>query len=325
MGLPKQTGESFPHQNLMLFRKALFLFMLIAAFASFDFAQNNVTPAIDSNLFSNSLGMDFITLPSGEYMMGSDDFDIDLACAATKNVKECKEIWTDNEKPKHQVNLQSGTLMMRSEVTQSQWKALMGTTIEQQRDKWGKYYVFFGKIEKKYQLRGVGPDMPMYWVSWNEVGEFVRRMNDRNDGLVYSLPSEAQWEYGCRAGTSKTLYSFGNKISQNDANTIWSNDRYLETTVKVEAYRPNRYGLFDMEGNVGEWTADMYFEKYEGRPTDGSANLSKRGEKFGANVRVLRGGAYNSSPFNSRCAKRTWNFENDGFQNTGFRLTAQKK
>ncbi|MBX3293975.1 MAG: formylglycine-generating enzyme family protein [Acidobacteria bacterium] len=308
-------------------KKRLFalLFFLLGVPVSVAFSQLNTPPT--ANRFTNNLGMEFVSIPSGEFMMGSDDSDIDLACAATKNIKGCKSFWTDGERPKHKVNIGSGILMMRFEVTQAQWKEVMGSSIDQQRDKWGRYSrsLFFIKIEGKYKLNGVGPDIPMYWVSWSEVNEFVRRMNDRNDGLNYTLPSEAEWEYACRAGSSETLYSFGNIITRKDANTVWNDGRYLDTIVKVGSYRPNAFGLFDMVGNVGEWTADMYFDNYEGHPSDGSPNLSKRGKMFGENVRVIRGGGYSSSPFNARCARRVWNFENKGFADTGFRLVARRK
>jgi formylglycine-generating enzyme required for sulfatase activity len=303
------------------------IFFILALTISETFAQLGTSPTVNRDSFRNSLGMEFITIPPGEFMMGSDDREIDLACASSGNVDECKKLWTDDEVPKHKVNIPAGILMMRFEVTQTQWSAVMGTSIEQQRDKWGKYWesIFFVKVEKKYKLRGVGPDIPMYWISWSEVNEFLRRMNDRNDGMIYSLPSEAEWEYGCRAGTSRTLYSFGNVITQKDANTVWTDGKYIDTVVKGGSYQANPFGLYDMEGNVSEWTADMYFDNYEGLPIDGSPNLSKRGKIFGEDVRVIRGGGSSSSPFHARCASRVWNFENDGFSDTGFRLVARKK
>ena len=190
---------------------ALFAFSVLVFAASKVFAQPGTPRTVSPNSVINSLGMEFITIPSGDFMMGSDDADIDLACSSSGNVKDCKKIWTNDEAPKHKANIPTGILMMRFEITQAQWHTVMGTAIEAQRDKWGKYSesLFFVKVEKKYKLKGVGPDIPMYWVSWSEVNEFVKRMNDRKDGLVYSLPSEAEWEYGCRAGTSKTVYSFG--------------------------------------------------------------------------------------------------------------------
>lgn len=272
----------------------------------------------------NGLGMEFVPLPSGEFYMGSGEADIARSCALTNNAKECQESWIKKEMPKHQVKVGHGVLMMRYEVTQSQWRSVMGTTIQQQRDKQGKRPVLFGLFKKNYSLVGVGDDLPMYYVSWPEANGFVKKMNERNDGYLYSLPSESEWEYACRAGTT-SLFSFGDTLSLRNANAVDSNFRFLETVTKVGAYPSNAWGIFDMEGNVSEWTADMYFDSYDGLPLDGSPNTSKRPEKWGENVRVLRGGDWGSSPFNSRCASRHYDSEKFGYSDTGFRLTARKK
>ncbi|HVF48172.1 MAG TPA: formylglycine-generating enzyme family protein [Pyrinomonadaceae bacterium] len=285
------------------------------------YAQEDRNPG---QVVKNGLGMEFISLPSGEFLMGSNAADTELACALTKNVKDCKERWLANEKPKHRVKIDAGILIMRFEVTQSQWRWVMGTTWQQQRDKQGKRRVFFGLFEKNRSLLGVGDDLPMYYVSWEDANAFVHRMNQRNDGFIYSLPSESEWEYACRAATT-SLFSFGNKLYLSNGNAIAENDMYLEKVVKVVTYSPNAWGLFDMEGNVAEWTADMYFESYDTLPVDGSPNLSKRAKHYGENVRVLRGGGWNSSQFNARCARRGYDSEKFGWHDVGFRLTARKK
>ena len=121
----------------------------------------------------------------------------------------------------------------------------------------------------------------------------------RQTGKSYRLPSEAEWEYACRAGTT-TRYAFGDAITPKDANYSESK---LGKTTEVGAYPPNAWGLHDMHGNVWEWVEDVYHDSYQGAPTDGSAWIDGEGENS-SRVRVFRGGSWYRNPRVLRSALR---------------------
>jgi formylglycine-generating enzyme required for sulfatase activity len=132
-------------------------------------------------------------------------------------------------------------------------------------------------------------------VSWNGVQEFLRTLNARNDGYTYRLPSEAEWEYGCRAGTA-TAFAFGDSLSSDLANFNGkvpyggaTKGKWRDKTIPVGSFPPNAWGLYDMHGNVLEWCEDWYHDSYVGGPADGSAWLNGGEQK----ERVLRGGSWN--------------------------------
>ena len=167
---------------------------------------------------------------------------------------------------------------------------------------------------------------PVIGVSWNHVQSFINWLNSRTGGN-YRLPTEAEWEYAARAG-STTKYHFGNNESQlcwyaNHADTRenddWKNttcsDGVGEMTSEVGQYRPNGYGLYDMHGNVWEWVQDCWNGSYRGAPSDGSAWKSGV-----CSERVIRGGSWYSNPRNLYSAKRHRNPRSNRGPNLGFRL-----
>jgi formylglycine-generating enzyme required for sulfatase activity len=176
-----------------------------------------------------------------------------------------------DEGPQHQVTVKS-FLMGKYEVTQEQYKKVMGTNPSD----------FKGK------------NLPVERVSWNDAQEFIRRLNSRGDGYTYRLPTEAEWEYACRAGTT-TAFAFGDSLSPGQAN-FDGNHPYgwaakginRQKTIPVGSFQPNAFGLYDMHGNVAEWCQDWYHGNYNGAPTDGSAWESGGEQGF----RVLRSGAW---------------------------------
>jgi formylglycine-generating enzyme required for sulfatase activity len=186
---------------------------------------------------------------------------------------------TGYEKPVHQVTIRDGFYMGKYEVTQAQWTAVMG----------------------RNPSRFKGDNLPVEQVSWYDAQEFLRKLNATNDGYAYRLPSEAEWEYAARAGTT-TAYYWGDDASQicRYANVsdqtakakypVWPavecRDGYAEIS-PVGSFQPNAWGLYDMSGNVVEWCQDWYTLEYNGAPTDGSARESGE-QKF----RVNRGGSF---------------------------------
>ena len=222
-----------------------------------------------------------------------------------------------DEKPAHSVTVPSFK-MGKHEVTFDQWDACVadggcgGYTPDDRG--WG---------------RG---NRPVINVSWDDVQGFIDWLNDRAGGN-FRLPTEAEWEYAARAG-STTKYHFGDAESQlcqyaNHADTNYSDHKYCneacsdgvgERTAEVGQYQPNAWGLYDMHGNVGEWVQDCSNSSYVGAPTDGRAWTS--GD---CNVRVTRGGTWSSAPGISRSASRwQWNTRSERSSTEGFRLAQDK-
>ena len=180
----------------------------------------------------------------------------------------------------HEVTLTRGFWMLETEVTQAMWESVMGTTVRQQRD----------KEDPNRSMVGEGPQNPMYYVNWFECKAFCEKLSSKL-GLTVSLPTEAQWEYACRAGTT-TAYSFGNSLNGTEANC--DGDRpygttakgpYWGKTVPVKSYSPNAWKLYDMHGNVWEWCSDWYGKDYYAEsptsdptgPNSGSRRVNRSG------------------------------------------------
>lgn len=195
-----------------------------------------------------------------------------------------------DEKPIHTVNIKT-FYMMTTEVTQAQWQAVMGNN--------PSYFK--------------GDNLPVECVSWNDVQEFLRKLNQKDPGKNYRLPSEAEWEYACRAGTTTKFYS-GNNDSDLDG-IAWYSGNSHDKTHPAGQKCPNVWGLYDISGNVWEWCQDWYHDSYKGAPTDGSAWESPRGS-----YRVLRGGSWYNFPNFCRSASRSYNSPDRRSYGMGFRL-----
>lgn len=176
-----------------------------------------------------------IRIPAGSFLMGSLDNEIGR--------------FTD-EGPQHQVTL-AGFQMSQTPITQAQWQSVMG----------GNPSWFNDQADSDQR--------PVECVSWYDAIEFCRLLSERT-GCLYTLPSEAQWEYACRAGTV-TRYAFGDEITTDQANY----DYCFGQTTPVGKFPANAWGLCDMHGNVWEWCLDDWHNSYEGAPTDGSAWTEK--------------------------------------------------
>jgi formylglycine-generating enzyme required for sulfatase activity len=159
----------------------------------------------------------------------------------------------------------------------------------------------------------VGPDYPMYYVSWDEAQKFIQKVNAMDQGSC-RLPSEAEWEYACRAGTQSRYYFGDNEAELGEY--AWYAANSGNMTHPVGRKRPNVWGLFDMHGNVNEWCQDWLHENYNGAPADGSARETPAGQH-----RVLRGGAWINPPVNCRAAYRnSVTPDNRSYGNYGIRL-----
>ena len=153
-----------------------------------------------------------------------------------------------------------------------------------------------------------GPKLPVTNISWEECQEFIKKLNSKTSG-GYRLPTEAEWEFSCRAGTS-TMYSFGDKITPKDANYF---DSMIGKPVAVGSYKPNAFGLYDMHGNVNEWLEDWYDDYPAVTVTD------PKGPAMGK-YRVLRGGSFNYNASTARSSVRNLYSPTNRFLNLGFRL-----
>lgn len=204
----------------------------------------------------------------------------------------------EDEKPKHWVTVDSFWIG-KYEVTQGQWQKIMG----------GNSSNF-----KK------GFNYPVEQVSWNDCQEFIRKLNQQS-GNIFRLPTEAEWEYACRAGTT-TPFSFGSTISTDQANYD------SISTVSIGSYKPNAFGLYDMHGNVCEWCADWYYGDYyshsPGHNPRGPENGSPH-QRRGAARRIFRGGSWHYESRHARSAKRfkCWPSESNDY--VGFRLVVSER
>ena len=211
------------------------------------------------------------------------------------------------EGPRHQVKITKPFYMGVTEITQAQWHAVMGTTISQQRD----------KANRSWELRGEGGDFPMYFVSWLEATAFCRKLSDLLDATV-RLPTEAEWEYACRAG-STGAFCFGDEAGKL-ADHAWYKANAGDAAHPVGRKKPNGFGLHDVHGNVSEWCADWYgAEAYAAR---GRSREDPVGPASGS-ARVVRGGCWSFDPADNRASYRHSSEPDHRNVNVGFRVVVQ--
>jgi len=234
----------------------------------------------------NGVSLEMVKIPGGRFLMGSPETEVGSF---------------DNERPQHYVDVPE-FFMGKYPVTQAQWQAVMGNN----------------------PSRFKGANRPVEKVSWNDATEFCQKLSQIT-GKKYSLPSESQWEYACRAGTTTPFY-FGETITSELANYNASDypyadaptGKYRKETTDVGIFPPNAFGLYDMHGNVWEWCQDVWHSNYNGAPTDGSA-----WETGGnSNRRLLRGGCWYFISWGCRCAWRS-DYNADSFYGYGgFRIVS---
>jgi formylglycine-generating enzyme required for sulfatase activity len=250
-----------------------------------ELVQTKHIPKMLTLDLGQSVTMKLVLIPAATFLMGSPKGEKGMA---------------RNEIPQHNVTINKAFYMGVCEVTQAQWRAVMGS------EPWiGRHFV------------KPGDNNAVNWVSWEDVSKFCETLSNKTGKLV-TLPTEAQWEYACRAG-SKTAYCFGD-----DASKLSDYAWYADNTNKVgqdyphEVIRkkPNAFGLYDMHGNVWEWCQDHRHDNYRKAPADGTAWL----DKISAGLRVLRGGAWGYGPKHCRTAHRFAGIPKDRYVHVGFRL-----
>jgi formylglycine-generating enzyme required for sulfatase activity len=240
-----------------------------------------------------SCGIRLVLIPAGEFLMGAPPGEHQAG---------------EDERPQRRVTISRPFYMSVTPVTQQQYEAVVGTN-----------------PSRFTKAAGGGPLHPVEQVSWEDAVAFCRRLSqlpaERRAGRVFTLPTEAQWEYACRAGRG-TAFALGDSLSAGQANFdgtrpygAGKEGAYPQRTTKVGSYPANAWGLFDVHGNVWEWCADWYDEDYY---ASGPA-VDPAGPERGT-ARVLRGGSWNNSGHVCRAAKRNRyrpDFKND---NIGFRV-----
>ncbi len=243
-------------------------------------------PKATGKSFTNNLGMTFAYIPPGSFMMGSPG----------------SEPKRKNDEAQHSVTLTKGFYMQTTEVTQGQWKEVMGNNPS-----------YFSS----------GNDCPVEQVLWAGAQEFIRKLNRMEGGDKYRLPTEAQWEYAARAGTT-TPFAFGRCLSTNQANYDGnkpmpgcSKGQWMEKPISVASFQPNAWGLYDMHGNVWEWCQD-WFGAY---PLESVTDPS--GPSSGSYL-VIRGGSWRYGAWDCRSASRRARPQGYRRSRLGFRLVRTK-
>ena len=224
--------------------------------------------------YTNDIGMQFKLIPAGEFMMGSPDNDRDKQ---------------GNEAPQHRVRITRPFYLGIHEVTQEQYETVMG----------------------KNPSHFKGPSRPMENVYWEDATEFCRKLSEMDEEYDYRLPTEAEWEYACRAGTT-TRYCCGDVL---DPGYAWASNNSRHQTHPVGEKEPNDWGLFDMHGNVYEWCQDWYDSGYYGS----SPSEDPPGPATGSG-RVIRSGGWNAYQIFCRSARRTGNSPTSPAHTLGFRV-----
>ncbi|MFM6308867.1 MAG: formylglycine-generating enzyme family protein [Dolichospermum sp.] len=232
-----------------------------------------------------------IAIPGGTFMMGS---------------PENEEQSRGEEKPQHEVTIKP-FLMSKYPITQAQWRAV-------------------AKLPQVHEELKPDPSIfkggnrPVENIPWHEAVEFCTRLSNHNQ-KSYRLPSEAEWEYACRAGTTTSFY-FGETITTELVNYNGTygqgqKGQYRQQTTDVGTFPPNAFGLYDMHGNVWEWCQDDWHNNYEGAPIDGSAWISASNY---LNLKVVRGGAWYRYFESCRSASRNATVADFGINPHGFRV-----
>jgi len=228
------------------------------------------------DVVTNSLGIKLILIPAGEFMMGTPK-------------KEAGRV--NDESPQRRVRITKPFYLGVHEVTQEQYQKIMG----------------------KNPSMFKGGTRPVDTISWDDAMEFCRKLSAK-EGLTYRLPTEAEWEYACRAGTT-TKYSFGDDRQKAGEYGWFTNNTQKDWTQPVGQKKPNAWGLHDMHGNVAEWCADWYDRAYYAKAPE----ADPKGPSTGT-IRVLRGGTWNFWPNITRSADRLGSTPDDRYHFYGLRI-----
>lgn len=252
------------------------------------------------SVVNNSLDMKFVHIPKGKFLMGS----------------PAAEEQRGDDEWQHEVALTKDFYLGVHEVTQGQYERIMGNN--------PSCFTPTGAGKAKVRMKDTS-QCPVECVTWHQAVEFCKKLGDRPDEKAakrtYRLPTEAEWEYACRAGT-KTALHYGNVVDSYSANFnglspygLGRGGPFLRATSKVGDYPPNKFGLFDMHGNVMEWCSDWYAaDYYKNSPKEDPSGPATGTEK------VTRGGSWSNSGKACRSAVRTKLAPDQSHYGLGFRV-----
>jgi formylglycine-generating enzyme required for sulfatase activity len=237
----------------------------------------------------NGVKLEMVYIPAGKFLMGTDNAEIE------RLVKKFAWEGFRREAPQHEVTVPA-FWMSKYPITQEQWRAVAG----------------LGKVNRNLEPEPgyfTGEKRPVERVNWSQAVEYGDRLA-KLTGRKYKLPSEAQWEYACRAGT-KTSFAYGEtlttELANYNGNHIFAEEGkgiYRVETTEVGKFYPNALGLCDMHGNVWQWCEDDWHENYENAPQDGSAWLKNENSQQENSIKIVRGGSCFVDPWFCRSASR---------------------
>ncbi len=308
-------------------------------------ALSGLKAALDSyperKTYTNSIGMTFVRIPAGEFMMGSLKQEMDwLRLTFKKTWRAGHKQWFEDELPLHPVRMTRSFYMGVTEVTVGQFRQFVKETqYKTDAEKGDGGMIWNNKEERWVAQKGmkwdsvpwkIADDQPVVFVSWNDAKAFCRWLS-RKEKKVYRLPTEAEWEMACRGGAAWARYPWGNRLPGDadcnfgDGNpklpgNLATVDDGYQYVSPVGSYKPNAYGLHDMAGNVMEWVEDYYDRNYfESSPLE-----DPKGPPKGVS-RVNKGGNWFASPADGRCAFRGFSGPEMSFWNLGFRVVLEDK
>jgi formylglycine-generating enzyme len=325
--------------------------IIVAALGGLSFSvANEPKAASDEKQITNSIGMKLTLIPSGEFMMGSKE-SAEATAAFFRGTYDLDFLTADSftcEHPRHRVRITRPFYLGTYHVTRGQFRQFVSDTSHKTDAEKGEKPGAFGwnrdtqmfAFNGQFSWRNMGfeqtDEHPVLCVSWNDAQAFCKWLS-RKEGETYRLPTEAEWEYACRAGTTTRFYSgddpeslakaanvkdaaFAAKFpSFGHGFSIKATDGYV-FTAPVGQFQPNAFGLYDMHGNAWQWCADWYGESYYGKsPVD-----DPKGPDAGVN-RVIRGGSWDREPAAARSAFRVGSSTDNRYDYIGFRVARSVK
>jgi formylglycine-generating enzyme required for sulfatase activity len=247
------------------------------------------------NVYRNPIEMAFVEIPAGTFMMDADNLDE----AVAENPDDSLAAVQD-ESPAHRVELTESFFLGTTEVTQKQWLDVMGTK----------------PGPEEYWTTAEWENLPVVSVSWDDVERFIGKLHERDPGSRYRLPTEAEWEYAARAGAQGLRPMTVERLPEH----AWYIANSGDVPHPVATRKPNPWGLYDMLGNVWEWTQDRYApDAYARAPVKNPAGPNDGGK------RVRRGGSYHCPLHMVRTGYRAADTPDTAYAVIGFRLIAQPR
>jgi formylglycine-generating enzyme required for sulfatase activity len=261
---------------------------------------------------AEGVALTMVRIPAGSFAMGAPETEADSR---------------DNERPVHRVTLRE-FLLGQTPITQAQWRAVAEWAKPQHVDerRWPERLDPDPVAKLKDPERFGGDQRPVVNVSWRDANAFCQRLQLRT-GKNYALPSEAQWEYACRAGTTTPFHvgaTINTELANYDGDFVYQDGvkgKDRSRTTEVNSFPTNPWGLHDMHGNVWEWCLDHWHDSYTGAPDDASAWLNEAAKQNpDASFRLLRGGSWNVNPRFCRSAYRSRSLPDIRNGDGGFRV-----